>query len=52
MKFQVYVFVDTENRAPKHIVGNARKLPVRADFLFRGSAPSFSWKGKTLQKWM
>jgi hypothetical protein len=37
MKFQAYVFVDTKNPGPKHIVGNVRKIPgvVRAGALFR-----------------
>jgi len=37
MKFQVYVFVDTENPGPKRIVGRVRKIPgvVHADALFR-----------------
>ena len=36
MKFQAYVFVETKNPGPKHIVGNVRKIPgvVRADALF------------------
>jgi DNA-binding Lrp family transcriptional regulator len=36
MKFQAYVFVDTKNPGPKHIVGKVRKIPgvVRADALF------------------
>jgi hypothetical protein len=36
MKFQAYVFVDTKNPGPKHIVRKVRKIPgvVRADALF------------------
>jgi hypothetical protein len=36
MKFQAYVFVDTENHGPKRIAGWVRKIPdvVRTDALF------------------
>jgi DNA-binding Lrp family transcriptional regulator len=36
MKFQAYVFVDTKNPGPKHLVGKVRKIPgvIRADALF------------------
>ncbi len=36
MKFQAYVFVDTKNPGPKHLVGKTRKIPgvIRADALF------------------
>ncbi len=36
MKFQAYVFVDTENPGAKRIAGCVRKIPgvVRADALF------------------
>ena len=36
MKFQAYVFVDTKNPGPQHLVGKVRKIPgvIRADALF------------------
>ena len=36
MKFQAYVFVDTKNPGPQHLVGKVRKIPgvICADALF------------------